>query len=132
LSREDERVVDIGMERAMIDRDRDTHIRDNAAETRLQADPMLRPGRAPYAWPIAIALAVLAIAVLLFATNQEDSEVADTASPAITTGAAPTETTQDAPRDTANAPPAKQENQGTTGASPSAAPPEPPVTDKNQ
>jgi hypothetical protein len=51
---------------------------------------MLRPGRAPYAWPIAIALAVLAIAIVLFAANQEDNEVADTGTPAATTGTTPT------------------------------------------
>jgi hypothetical protein len=66
-------------------------VRGDATETRLQVDPMLRPGRAPYAWPIAIALGVLAIAVVLFATNQDDSEVVETGTPAITTGTAPPE-----------------------------------------
>ena len=102
----------------MTDHDRGTRrIREDATETRLQADPMLRPGRAPYAWPIAIALAVLAIAVVLFATNQDDTDVADTGTPAVTTGAAPPETKADSA--TANAP----ANPGTNDAPQNRAPP---------
>jgi hypothetical protein len=76
-------------------------------ETNLQTDPMLRRGRAPWGWPLLIALAVLAVAAVLFATNQEDSEVAETTPAVSTTGEAPQGS---AP----TAPPAKQDATGSS------------------
>lgn len=72
-------------EAAMADRDRARQDnRNDATETRLQVDPALRAGRVPWGWTIAMAAALVAIAVVLFATNREDSD--DTADmPAVET-----------------------------------------------
>lgn len=78
----------------MIDQERER--RDagkDKTETRLQADPMLRAGRVPWGWTLAIAAGLVVIAVVLFATNSDDdTDVAET--PAVetpvTTEAAPT------------------------------------------
>jgi hypothetical protein len=80
-------------------------------ETRLQADPALRAGRAPWGWAFAVAALVLAIAIVLFATNQkDDSDVVEGLSPPMTSQGVPA------------APPARSDSARETAAGPSRAP----------
>jgi hypothetical protein len=85
--------MEIVTEAVMPDPDRKRQdIGNDTSETRLQVDPMLRSASVPWGWALAVVIALVVVAGVLFATNRDEPDVSEApaAEAPVATGAAPT------------------------------------------